>query len=162
MGKVVVWFMALFNISLLAFIIIVTPSRISQFLYDRSEVLRQYKYGWLLLSVIFVVASFPPLVGNVTIISLCGFAYGIKGFFIAAPAAWVGSIIVFSVLRVLFSRRIKQWSSKNEKWQALEAVIEEKGLPLIILIRASPFPPWVYSNTLFAVSVVCLLAQRAK
>ena len=27
-----------------------------------------------------------------------------------------------------------------------------KGLPLIMLIRASPFPPWVYSNTLFAVS----------
>jgi hypothetical protein len=30
-------------------------------------------------------------------------------------------------------------------------VQKAKGLPLIILIRISPFPPWVYSNTLFAV-----------
>ena len=27
---------------------------------------------------------------------------------------------------------------------------EAKGLPLIILIRFSPVPPWVYSNALFA------------
>lgn len=27
-----------------------------------------------------------------------------------------------------------------------------KGLPLVILIRMSPLPPWVYANTLFAVS----------
>jgi len=27
-----------------------------------------------------------------------------------------------------------------------------KGLPLVILIRLSPIPPWVYANTLFAVS----------
>ena len=27
-----------------------------------------------------------------------------------------------------------------------------KGLPLVILIRLSPMPPWVYANTLFAVS----------
>lgn len=32
------------------------------------------------------------------------------------------------------------------------AVQQAKGLPLIMLIRLSPFPPWVYSNTLFAVS----------
>lgn len=27
-----------------------------------------------------------------------------------------------------------------------------KGLPLVVLIRMSPMPPWVYANTLFAVS----------
>jgi hypothetical protein len=27
-------------------------------------------------------------------------------------------------------------------------------MPLIILIRVSSFPPWVYSNTLFAVSLL--------
>lgn len=27
-----------------------------------------------------------------------------------------------------------------------------KGLPLVVLIRLSPMPPWVYANTLFAVS----------
>lgn len=38
----------------------------------------------------------------------------------------------------------------------LEAVLnytpqEAKGLPLIILIRLSPFPPYAYSQALFAV-----------
>lgn len=38
-------------------------------------------------------------------------------------------------------------------WQTLShsPFQRAKGLPLIILIRISPFPPWVYSNSLFAV-----------
>ena len=43
---------------------------------------------------------------------------------------------------------------------------KNKGLPLVILIRMSPMPPWVYANTLFAVSPLsavptcfCLLIQ---
>ncbi|KAL4081792.1 hypothetical protein V8B97DRAFT_99356 [Scleroderma yunnanense] len=42
------------------------------------------------------------------------------------------------------------WTSTNDNWQALESAIRAKGLPLIILIRVSPFPPWVYSNSLFS------------
>jgi len=45
---------------------------------------------------------------------------------------------------------VARWTATNEKWRALEAVIRAKGLPLIILIRISSFPPWVYSNSLFA------------
>lgn len=122
-----------------------------------------------------VLISFPPCIGHTTTVTLCGFAYGMKGFFIAAGGSLVGSATAFAVLRFLFSRRLRKWSSSNEKWQALEAVVvrshifsfhtrrwgvylsfplsqEAKGLPLIVLIRASPFPPWVYANSLFAVS----------
>lgn len=95
-----------------------------------------------------------------------------KGFYVAAAGSVLGSALVFVVLRLLFSRRLRKWSSSNEKWQALESVVvsfnsvlvmnmsdnisfdlqQAKGLPLIMLIRASPFPPWVYANSLFAVS----------
>jgi uncharacterized membrane protein YdjX (TVP38/TMEM64 family) len=96
-----------------------------------------------------------------------------NGFFISAIASLVGSAGAFMILRYLFSERIRQWSAYNEKWQALQSVIvcahvgpltppaprvddsffqKAKGLPLIILIRVSPFPPWVYSNSFFAVS----------
>ncbi|KAG6837549.1 Tlg2-vesicle protein [Arthromyces matolae] len=73
-----------------------------------------------------------------------------KGFIIAASATLVGASSVFVVLRFFFSERLRRWSERNRKWQALELVVRAKGLPLMILIRISPFPPWVYSNSLFA------------
>ena len=59
-----------------------------------------------------------------TVVSLCGFTYGLeKGLLLAAPAAMVGSAIVFILLRLLFRSTLRAWTSKNEKWQALESVI---------------------------------------
>jgi len=62
----------------------------------------------------------------------------------------VASAVVFIVLRYFFGDGLRSWSERNETWQALEAVINAKGLPLVVLIRLSPFPPWTYSNSLFA------------
>lgn len=149
-GKLFVWLIALFYVLLGVFFIVVTPSRIAQYLYDRARMLSQFRYGWLILFLSIVFISFPPLIGHTTLVSLCGFAYGMKGFLISFPSSVVGSAVTFMVLRLVFRTRLRAWSSKNDKWQALEAVVREKGLPLIILIRISPFPPWVYSNSLFA------------
>jgi uncharacterized membrane protein YdjX (TVP38/TMEM64 family) len=63
------------------------------------------------------------MTGHTTVLSLCGFAYGIKGFLLAAPASLVASTIVFVALRYLFSGFLRSWSQKNEIWGALEAVI---------------------------------------
>lgn len=131
--------------------LVVTPDRIFQFLYDQASKIAQSKYGWLALGALMIIISFPPLIGHTTSSMLCGFAYGMKGFAIAAPATVLGSALVFVILRSLFGRRLRRWTEKNSKWQALEEVVESKGLGLIVLIRISPFPPWVYSNTLFAV-----------
>ncbi|KAK7470751.1 Tlg2-vesicle protein [Stygiomarasmius scandens] len=149
-GKVAIWFVVLFYIASGTFIIVVTPARIFQALYDFAEKLASLPSGWLVLAAALVAVSFPPMIGHTTLVTLCGFAYGMKGFAIAAIASVFGSALVFVILRLLFNRKLRYWSSKNEKWQALEAVVRAKGLPLIILIRISPFPPWVYSNTLFA------------
>ncbi|KAF8631604.1 hypothetical protein AX15_002352 [Amanita polypyramis BW_CC] len=132
------------------FVIVTTPSRIAQFLYDQAMKLAAEQYGWIILFAALVIISFPPLIGNTTIITLCGFAFGMKGFYIAASGSLVGSALVFALLRSFFSSKLSQWSKSNEKWQALEEVVRAKGLPLMILIRVSPFPPWVYSNALFA------------
>ncbi|PPQ69568.1 hypothetical protein CVT26_001570 [Gymnopilus dilepis] len=145
-----IWCLVLFYICLGAFIVIVTPARIFQFLYDEARILASARFGWLALGCAIVFVSFPPLIGHTTLITLCGFAYGMPGFFIGATGSIVGSALAFVTLRLLFSKRLNAWSSQNEKWQALEAVVRAKGLPLIILIRISPFPPWVYSNSLFA------------
>ncbi|KDQ64854.1 hypothetical protein JAAARDRAFT_28501 [Jaapia argillacea MUCL 33604] len=149
-GKLLIWFLTFFYISLIAAVVVITPARIGQFFYDLAQKISHYQFGWLVLGSVMVLVCFPPFVGFTTAVTLCGFAYGMKGAFVAAPAALLGSAIVFVTLRFLFKKKLRQWSATNEKWQALEAVIRAKGLPLIILIRLSPLPPWVYSNALFA------------
>lgn len=70
-----------------------------------------------------VVTSLPPMVGYSTCVTVCGFAYGLEGYYVAGPATLVGSGIAFIVLRLLFKRQVGEWTSKNEHWQALEQVI---------------------------------------
>ncbi|KAI0677455.1 Golgi apparatus membrane protein TVP38 [Trametes maxima] len=149
-SKLFVWGTLLLYASLATTIIVIGPDRIGQALYDTAQKISHYPFGWLLLLALFFVVSFPPCVGHTTLLTLSGYAYGMNGFPIAAAGTLFGSAFTFVVLRLLFSRRLRKWSQSSEKWQALETVIATKGMPLIVLIRASPFPPWVYSNTLFA------------
>ncbi|PIL37240.1 hypothetical protein GSI_00933 [Ganoderma sinense ZZ0214-1] len=148
--KLFVWGTFFLYLSLATAFLVIGPDRIGQTLYNFAQRISHFRLGWLILTAVFFVISFPPAVGHTTLITLCGYAYGMKGFPIAAGGSLFGSAFTFVILRLLFSRRLRRWSESNEKWQALETVVASKGLPLIILIRASPFPPWVYSNTLFA------------
>ncbi|KAE9410375.1 Golgi apparatus membrane protein TVP38 [Gymnopus androsaceus JB14] len=150
-GKVLLFLWFLVNVLLVTAIIVITPSSIFQFLYDESVKLSHARFGFLILASLILLVSCPPLIGHTTLVTICGFAYGWKiGFLIGAISSIVGSATVFLLLRFLFSSRLRRWSRKNEKFMALESVVRDKGLPLIILIRVSPFPPWVYSNSLFA------------
>lgn len=72
---------------------------------------------------LLVFVSFPPLIGHTTLITLCGFAYGMPGFYIGATASIIGSALAFITLRFLFSEKLHAWSSQNDKWQALEEVV---------------------------------------
>jgi len=69
-----------------------------------------------------VAASFPPMAGFSTSTTVCGFAYGLEGFYVAGPATLVGSGLSFITLRLL-KRQITSWTSKNQECQALEQVI---------------------------------------
>ncbi|KAN0097351.1 hypothetical protein V8E55_001797 [Tylopilus felleus] len=149
-GKAAICFLFLFYLCLIAFITLVTPSRIAQFMYDLAVEIRRLSYGYFILIAAIVLISFPPFIGHSALMNVCGFTYGMQGFIPAAISTVGGSALVFVLLRSLFSNRLRKWTAANEKWGALEAVIRARGLPLIILIRISPFPPWVYSNSLFA------------
>lgn len=148
-GKLFIWFLIIFYIGL-STVLILKGAVIAQAMYDVAQKLSHMKYGWLVILGSMVVISFPPMMGHTTIVTLCGFAYGMKGFFIALAGTVLGAAIAFVVLRFLFSRRLRKWSATNDKWTALETVVKSKGLPLVVLIRLSPMPPWVYANTLFA------------
>lgn len=148
--KLFLCLLVVFYLSLGVLVIIISPARIAQYLYDQARILAEAPFGSLALALAIVCISFPPLIGHTTLVTLCGFAYGLNGIYIAAGVSIVGSALVFVVLRFLFSARLRAWSGHNQKWQALESVVRAKGLPLVVLIRISPFPPWVYSNSLFA------------
>lgn len=148
-GKLFIWFLIIFYIGL-STVLILKGAVIAQAMYDVAQKLSHMKYGWLVILGSMVVISFPPMMGHTTIVTLCGFAYGMKGFFIALAGTVLGAAIAFVVLRFLFSKRLRKWSATNDKWTALETVVKSKGLPLVVLIRLSPMPPWVYANTLFA------------
>ena len=88
-----------------------------------------------------VFISFPPLVGHTTLVTLCGFAYGMKGFYISASSSVIGSALAFLTLRFLFRHRLRHWSTQNEKWQALEAVVVSIHqyrckFPIILIFRS--------------------------
>jgi len=148
-GKAFVGFLGLVYAGMFSLVFYFGPAKIFQTLYDFSRALHDMPGGWLILGGILVLSSFPPLVGHSTCLSLCGFAYGLQGFFIAAPAAIIGSALSFVILRKLFKARISKWSRQNKKWTAMEEVVKAKGMPLIILIRISPIP-WVYNTAFFA------------
>jgi uncharacterized membrane protein YdjX (TVP38/TMEM64 family) len=128
---------------MLAAFIIITPAKIFQFLYDTSHKIAALQFGYLIFGVaismptlnssqfkqhaieylVAVVLSYPPLAGHSTFVTLCGYTYGMKGFWIAAIASSLGSAIVFSTMRFFFSKRLHKWASDNEKWSALDTVI---------------------------------------
>ncbi|KAI0092617.1 Golgi apparatus membrane protein TVP38 [Irpex rosettiformis] len=149
-GKLIVWCLVFFYIALGVFFAVVGADRIAQTMYNVAQRISHLQFGWMILVVAMIIISFPPFTGFTTTVTLCGFAYGMKGFFVASAGTLVGSAVAFSVLRWLFSARLRKWVATNEKWQALESVVRAKGLFLMVLIRASPFPPWAYSNSLFS------------
>ncbi|KAF8299895.1 hypothetical protein DL93DRAFT_2091097 [Clavulina sp. PMI_390] len=149
-GKAFVWFLILLHIGIASVFIFIGPAKIFQTLYDTAQKLKAMPLGWLILISMAIILSFPPLIGYSTTMTLCGFAYGpLGGLLVAGTGALIGSTLTFIILRLLYKERVKKWTSQNKRWQAMEAVIEAKGLPLIVMIRLCPIP-WVYSNALFA------------
>ncbi|EJD53711.1 hypothetical protein AURDEDRAFT_156958 [Auricularia subglabra TFB-10046 SS5] len=139
-------------------LVIIGPKKVTHAIYASAQRLRAMPYGWAILGSIMIATSIPPAVGFTTTTTLCGFAYGTKGFLLAAPATYAGSAVAFILLRLLFRKRIRSWANDNANWRALGSVIRAKGLPLICLIRLCPLP-WTGSNMLFASIETVTFAQ---
>lgn len=149
-GKSLIWFILFFYACLAALITVGTQGRVAQLTFDSAQALRNIPYGYLLLIVVMIVVSFPPFIGHGPLLHLFGFTYGMWGFFPAAAGTLLASVVVFATLRMMFGKKPRMLTPKNERWRALEAVIRSKGMPLIILIRMSTLVPWAWSNSLFA------------
>jgi len=67
------------------------------------------------------------MVSHTTTVTLCGFAYGTNGFYLALGGSVLGAAVAFVVLRFMFSKRLRKWSATNDKWTALETVVVGVG-----------------------------------
>jgi hypothetical protein len=86
-----------------------------------------------------------------------------KGYYVAGPATLIGSGLAFIVLRFLFKEQVMAWSSKNEKWQALEQVIVRLIFRIFIqyLQMLWSGSEWARTNDPYStiiISALCILA----
>lgn len=63
--------------------------------------------GWLLLLVLIIASSIPPMPGYGTCITLCGFAFGVwHGWLIAMSGCLIGAVVAFLCVSSLLNSYI--------------------------------------------------------
>ncbi|GAA5826606.1 hypothetical protein JCM10212_003586 [Sporobolomyces blumeae] len=147
--KLALWAYVVFNSVLAIVFWSIGWEAIFAWLAHLADQIRELPYGWLILSLIIVITSLPPLLGYGTAQTLVGFAYGVTpGFYISAASCLAGGCFAFVVLR-----RSLEWFrpvlNRQTTFQALSQAVKVKGLPLIILLRLCPFS-YPMSNLFFA------------
>ncbi|KAI9711386.1 MAG: Tlg2-vesicle protein [Chrysothrix sp. TS-e1954] len=135
----------------LGILFLVYNHKIFAWLGPVAEKWRDIPGGWLILWAATFVVSFPPLIGYSTCVTLGGFVYGMKGWFIIASATIVGSTASFMVSRTLLSGYAKRLVANDKRFAALSLVLKHDGLKLLCMIRLCPLP---YSLSNGAISTV--------
>lgn len=95
--------------------------------------------------------SFPPMIGYSTCVTIAGFVFGMKGWFIVGTATIVGSTVSFITSRTLLKSYVSQMTEKNKSFAALSLVLKHDGLKLLCMIRLCPLP---YSFANGAISTI--------
>lgn len=102
----------------------------------------------------YVVASL--LILPAVLLSIgAGFAWGaLGGFAIAVPAATLAATCAFLVSRFFFSGRFRSWLLHRPRLHAVERAVNEKGAPLVFLLRLSPMLPFPVLNYIFGLTLI--------
>ena len=142
-----------FNIVLLVVVILgfVYNERIFAYLAPAAKRWREMRAGWLILWLMTFAVSFPPLIGYSSCVTIAGFVFGMKGWFIVASATVVGSTCSFLISRTLLNKFVTRLAERNKRFAALSLVLKHDGLKLLIMIRLCPLP---YSLSNGAISTI--------
>ncbi|KAF2772074.1 hypothetical protein EJ03DRAFT_324920 [Teratosphaeria nubilosa] len=112
---------------------------------------REMPAGWLILWFMTFFVSFPPMIGYSTCVTIAGFVFGMKGWFIMSTASVVGSTAAFLASRTVLRPFVTKLTEKNKKFSALSLVLKHDGLKLLVMIRLCPLP---YSISNGAISTI--------
>jgi uncharacterized membrane protein YdjX (TVP38/TMEM64 family) len=119
--------------------------RIFAYLSPAAKRWRDTPGGWLVLWFMTFFVSFPPMIGYSTCVTIAGFVYGMKGWFIIASATIVGSTASFIVSRTVLKKYVSRLAERNKRFAALSLVLKHDGIKLLIMIRLCPLP-YSFSN----------------
>ncbi|KAI5366374.1 Putative SNARE associated golgi family protein [Septoria linicola] len=131
--------------SILTLLAIIYSERIFHWLAPGAKRWRELPGGWLILWVMTFFVSFPPMIGYSTCVTIGGFVFGMKGWFILASATIVGSTVSFIVSRTFLKDFVSRMTEKNQRFAALSLVLKHDGIKLLIMIRLCPLP-YSFSN----------------
>jgi uncharacterized membrane protein YdjX (TVP38/TMEM64 family) len=124
---------------------LVFNERIFAYLGPAAKRWRDTPGGWLVLWAMTFFVSFPPMIGYSTCVTIAGFVYGMKGWFIIASATIVGSTASFIVSRTVLRSYVSRLAERNKRFAALSLVLKHDGIKLLIMIRLCPLP-YSFSN----------------
>ena len=136
---------------ILAVLALVYNERIFAYLAPAARKWREMPAGWLILWLMTVLVAFPPMIGYSTCVTVGGFVFGMKGWFILATATIVGSTCSFIISRTVLRGFVSRLTEKNQKFAALSLVLKHDGLKLLVMIRLCPLP---YSLSNGAISTI--------
>lgn len=116
--------------------------QIIKLLVTISDTLHHSVVGGVILFTLVFFVGFPPLLGFLALLMLCGMVYGFPlGWLLLAPASVLGSFASFLVFRHLLKDQAANLVRKNEKFKAFSEILQEdNSLFLLILIRLCPLP----------------------
>ncbi|KAK3066703.1 Tlg2-vesicle protein [Teratosphaeriaceae sp. CCFEE 6253] len=124
---------------------LVYNERIFAWLAPGAKKWREMRGGWLILWAMTFAVSFPPLIGYSTCVTIAGFVFGMKGWFIVSTATVLGSTVAFIASRSVLKGFVSRMAEKNQRFAALSLVLKHDGLKLLIMIRLCPLP-YSFSN----------------
>lgn len=137
--------------SILTILALIYSERIMAALAPAAKKWRALPGGWLILWFMTFFVSFPPMIGYSTCVTIAGFVFGMKGWFIMASATIIGSTVSFIVSRTLLKNFVSNMTEKNQQFAALSLVLKHDGLKLLCMIRLCPLP---YSFANGAISTI--------
>ncbi|KAK5134350.1 hypothetical protein LTR08_006530 [Meristemomyces frigidus] len=91
------------------------------------------------------------MIGYSTCVTIAGFVFGMKGWFIVSTATVLGSTASFLVSRTVLRSYVSKLAEKSKRFQALSLVLKHDGLKLLVMIRLCPLP---YSLANGAISTI--------
>lgn len=135
----------------LTILFVIYNQRIFAWLAPAAKRWRHLSGGWLILWFMTFFVSFPPMIGYSTCVTIAGFVFGMKGWFIISTATVVGSTVSFLASRSVLKNFVSRLTEKNKRFAALSLVLKHDGLKLLVMIRLCPLP---YSLSNGAISTI--------
>lgn len=137
-------------ISSLAFAIgvMVLTGKIFEWLEPVAEDWEKSPLPYIVLWLLTVVVSFPPLFGWSAIGTVCGYLFGVwKGWFLFASASIIGSTCSFVVSRTILANYVRRLMERDKRFAALALTLKYDGLKLLCMIRLCPLPYSICNGT---------------